>query len=990
MKLEHLAVGGAGGNAPQHTLTFADGLTVVAVNDATTGRQVADLVGHLVYGARIEGPHLSDATRTGHVDIASRQGRFRLARQVQPVHRGAQSLPRLTVAALEGQPAHPDTTRDLLAGITPEIAARLFVLQSSGEEQTRWLLSEELAAAMHAMERAPHDLQPIDAPSLSTDDLFALRDRLSHRIEMLLAGKRLKSAELEATIADLNGQAESVEQFLDDHRRQLDSVLGQLTELETQLRYRELSEFVGRATDEAHHQQQQPRLDDLDDQITKWRQALAELEGRDAQVRYRLTLLHPDDSSPLLPLADQRACMSIAQRLVADLDSEVARYARPADSADCLCRNTHARLHPLVDTLGQQVTKLTKLVAQYEAAIEVEQLRSEAGHLARSQASLRETIDHLLDRRQSYLRTSRSRRHTDSDVAVPGELSQLHTSLELRRTELQSLVADAEERLNELTARRERTSRERAELLRDPELVRLREELEDVNHQLELGRTQAASRLVPTSRWRASDILAKLTDGRLRELRLTDQGRRVVVTSREGVAVPHHALSEVDRRLVTISLQLAAVAGATRWGYDLPLIAADPFADLPATSAAILALVLLDWAREGHQVLLVTAARPVSDRLRAVGQPIVHWDTTTSIPTPPPVVVSTPAAEPIIALHDADTYALELGDSIERFSVFGEDTTRLFDEVGIRTIAELLDANADEVAHQLDRTGITSSIVELWQTHVSMLTYIPNLTLSDVQVLTGAGVRNLNQLADADAEALYAAICEYFESPQGTRHQVLRKGLGPRTVRHWIADAARTRYRWESTPYAARTPRTTTKQSPSRGPKLRGGRAAKATNSKVTRRTTTTKSTRPLRFRLSRSSAVVDAPSVGPKLAKRLAKLGIKTVADLLEADAARTAAELKANHVNAEKIVAWQHQAQLICRVPELLARDAQVLVGCGFTTPEDIATAKPADLLEFAKSYTTTPEGTRALRGADAPDLARVTNWVYWAGHRRALEAA
>lgn len=101
MKLEHLAVGGAGGNATQHTLTFADGLTVVAVNDVTTGRQVADLVGHLVYGARIEDAHhdgelardtsTSPAAKAGFVSpgrfsqctavpIPSRDSRWRLSR----------------------------------------------------------------------------------------------------------------------------------------------------------------------------------------------------------------------------------------------------------------------------------------------------------------------------------------------------------------------------------------------------------------------------------------------------------------------------------------------------------------------------------------------------------------------------------------------------------------------------------------------------------------------------------------------------------------------------------------------------------------------------------------------------------------------------------------------------------------------------------------------------------------------------------------------
>ena len=395
-----------------------------------------------------------------------------------------------------------------------------------------------------------------------------------------------------------------------------------MAELETQLRYQELSEFVGRTTDEAYLAKQQPKLNGLDEQIAKWRGALAELEAREADIRGQLAQLHPDDSSPWLPLADQRGCVSIAQRLVADLDSEVARYARPSDSTACLCRNTHARLHPLIDTLGQQVEKLTRLIDQYESAIQIEQLKAEAQHLARSQVELRATIEHLLERRQSRLRTSRARDIETDRANLPAGWQTRRAELERVRDELSFTITDHQRRLDELSARRETLSEQRAEVMNDQVLAALRQQLDEVTRQIERRQPVVSQRAYSAAPWRASDILAKLTDGRLREVRLTDHGRGAAAVNRHGNLIDQDDLNSVDRKLLAVSLQLAAVAGAAKWGLELPVLVADPFAQLPAAESSILALVLHDLARTGQQIVIVTAAQSVLDRLRAVGQSI--------------------------------------------------------------------------------------------------------------------------------------------------------------------------------------------------------------------------------------------------------------------------------------------------------------------------------------------------------------------------------
>lgn len=1007
-------------------LPLCSGLNVVQTSDEQTARALGDLTGHVVYGARLRTPGQTVQEPAGYVDVSGRQGRFRLERLVSRADRGTFTEPRLTVAPLDGQQAHPDTARQLLEGMSAEIAARLFVLHSTDQKQLEWLLSEELASELCRLDSG---YTPSASGQVSHREasyhLLSRRDDLAAQIETLLSEKRLASQALETSLRELDLDSQAAERELEESRRELDRVTLELAELETQLRYNELAQFVSRETDEAHHAQQQPELVDLDEEIARWRRALADLESREAHVRHELSQLHPDEASPLLPLADQRASIAVAQRLVADLNSEVARFARagesplgnPAsESRRCLCRQSHARLHPLVDTLGQQIDKLGSLIAQYEAAIRIGQMKAESQHLLRAQAELRATVDHLLDRRQARLRTSRLRTAEGTGADLPDDWQSVQAALERRRSELDSTVRQGEVRLVEIRSRRERLLEDRAALLSDSNLASLRQQLEEVTRKIEIGLQPAASSPQRTTRWRASDILAQLTDGRLRELRLMRGGRRATVVDKHGAVHQQEQLSSLDRQLAAISLQLAAVAGVAEWGAALPLIVVDPFRDLPATEASILALVLHDFARSGHQVAVLTSNRVVLDRWRTLGQQIqtltgIDSDATytptpriaaETVTTEDPVVkhFAEPAPRPKQKNAEQDEFALQLDDAIERFGVFGEETDDIFREIGVLTINDLLEADHEEVSRLLDRTGISSGVVGLWQTHLAFLVYVPGLTLDDVQLLTGANIMSLEQLAECDPDQLADAISEYLSSPRGVRHRRLRStDIRSRGAR-WIRGASRTRSRWSQSGYASgwshnRGSRRRGRSGESRRNRTRSEGAARRTRSRRSngqeQRVRESKATkRELRFRLSRTSAVVDAPSIGPKTAKRLAKIGITTVADFLAAGPAETAEALDVKHISAETLVAWQHQAQLMCRVPELLARDTQMLVGSGFTTPEDIAAAEAADLLEFAKSYAATPEGSRALRGSDAPDLARVTKWIEWAGHRRAMEAA
>ncbi len=145
-----------------------------------------------------------------------------------------------------------------------------------------------------------------------------------------------------------------------------------------------------------------------------------------------------------------------------------------------------------------------------------------------------------------------------------------------------------------------------------------------------------------------------------------------------------------------------------------------------------------------------------------------------------------------------------------------------------------------------------------------------------------------------------------------------------------------------------------------------------------------------LRFYLELASPVVDAPSIGPRMATRLEKFGILTVDQLLAANADSLADKLNMRRIDGATIRSWQEQARLVCRIPNLRGHDAQLLVACQLTSPEELAAMQAAAVLSQVLVVAESSEGQRILRGSKHPDLEEVNDWIRWAAQCRSLNAA
>lgn len=130
--------------------------------------------------------------------------------------------------------------------------------------------------------------------------------------------------------------------------------------------------------------------------------------------------------------------------------------------------------------------------------------------------------------------------------------------------------------------------------------------------------------------------------------------------------------------------------------------------------------------------------------------------------------------------------------------------------------------------------------------------------------------------------------------------------------------------------------------------------------------------------KLTLDSALDEAPSIGPKTAARFARIGVKTVGQLLAIDAKSAAAQIKARHITPELIDEWKAQAGLVRAIPTLASHDAQLLTGVGVRDAATLASMNPKALLKLIEPYAASADGQRVLRSSAPPELEEIKSWV------------
>jgi len=262
--------------------------------------------------------------------------------------------------------------------------------------------------------------------------------------------------------------------------------------------------------------------------------------------------------------------------------------------------------------------------------------------------------------------------HGDQNLPVGGWLAE---GEDLDRLDLHAQEARraAAARLSEATERRGELNHRLKLLAEDRQLADKQLELEVVEQRLaeaiERWRVLAVTNLLliavrefyerehqPQVLRDASTYLKKLTGGRYTRVWTPLGAHELRVDDQDGRNLRVEMLSSGTREQLFLALRLALASAFARRGIELPLVLDDVLVNFDVIRSRAAALVLRDFAKRGHQVLLFTChehiaklfrnvkadVRNLPDRAGAVEPPAIR-----EIEEPPPVEVK-PVPEPVV------------------------------------------------------------------------------------------------------------------------------------------------------------------------------------------------------------------------------------------------------------------------------------------------------------------------------------------------------
>lgn len=131
-------------------------------------------------------------------------------------------------------------------------------------------------------------------------------------------------------------------------------------------------------------------------------------------------------------------------------------------------------------------------------------------------------------------------------------------------------------------------------------------------------------------------------------------------------------------------------------------------------------------------------------------------------------------------------FYLELNDPVVDAPSIGPKTAEKLNALDIYTVAQLLDANPEWIATQLDDRRISIDDVTQWQLQAQLVCRIPNLRGHDAQILVACGVEDPTTLASLQPSTFLKQVSRYVNSKEGQR--IIRNSKKPdlAEVTAWI------------------------------------------------------------------------------------------------------------------------------------------------------------------------------------------------------------
>lgn len=651
-----------------------------------------------------------------------------------------------------------------------------------------------------------------------------------------------------------------------------------------------------------------------------------------------------------------------------------------------------------------------------------------------------ESIEPDLQRKQEHLSTRLSE-HVANTVEI-ARLGYRLSELQQQPKDLPTLkeIDDLCARLAEVDARLEL-------------LTSHREVLQRTEHSLEQLVTRLRQHRLPTVLQIASPWLKRLTNGNCLRIFADATRTELLIETTTSVAplrIPE--LSRGAQHQLALVLRLALLEAHSTTSERMPLIINDVFITSNDAQGSAVADLLKEVASNGQQIIFFTCQNDVRALLAARGATVYSLsDEAVYSPLPMPVRdpvviveaddsevsnVSDRTPETFMELEDTIIeeddahwlFYLEPEHSVSDLSGLAISELNGLKAAGIETIEQLLTCSISNVKVLITNADlfITEDRLSELLTQAKMSVCIPMLRQRDAELIIAAGIDSIRQLARLRPEAVFDLIVRFQRSDSGLRF--LRSGLTidqqqaiswnrwalhartverartastfrrsqPRSSTGIMSSSQRNRSafskRTTHNGLSQRRPVNTRLSDASRRRRrLRDQRRQQRRSQKESSVSANSNSHETeLKFYLQPSSDVEAAPSIGEKIAARLARVGVQTVDDLLNSDAQTLATLLDNRQISATNIEQWKSQSALVCTIPRLRGDDAQILVACGKNDVNQIADLSPEQLFAVVQPFCDTSDGAKLVRSGRKPDLKEVTNWISWAQQSRVLKAA
>ncbi|MFN9510098.1 MAG: DUF4332 domain-containing protein [Planctomycetota bacterium] len=545
-------------------------------------------------------------------------------------------------------------------------------------------------------------------------------------------------------------------------------------------------------------------------------------------------------------------------------------------------------------------------------------------------------------------------------------------------------------------------------------------------------RTSSGS-LIPS----AERILSELTAGSVRQLPTWAVEASYLHSEAYNAGLRHDVLdaqvppSETrQRRLVDLAIRLAiAQAARSRIG-RIPFLLENSLDGFRGEPLEQILHVVSNFSRDGWQILLTTADEFIARRIAGHGGTVarVHEnlryakpqyviDSDTDLGLHPildraPIVPASTSTtgdysdinrqldwlaqqdysqnayriEPMVYQKNGKTFYLSKESLIESVPGLGIETLRRLRSVGIHRVGDFIGTTVPRLASV---TGLRAEWLQNTIGVAELMCEVPQMRVFDARVLVSCGVQSPKQLSGTNPLVIAKKVHRFLDTDAGRalrksaeRGEVVRLQRWIQTIyqQHGLVTSQNNNagdFDWDLIEQS---------YDADNDPDFRedAGQAVAKFNIYSGKTDATWK------FYLDLASPVVDAPTIGPKMAQKLESIRVKTIGDLLAGDSGDIAAAIGEKAVTADTVETWKSQSMLVCRVPNLRGQDAQLLVAAGYRTAESIAEASGDSLYEAIARVASSKQGLRYLRGGNPPDRDRVVSWIEWSKHSRMVKAA